>query len=93
MNILMTGAVGDVGQTLVARMKMVKLNTRLANTIICAAVPLSERIPTGLRSPVLSLQATEKLMTSTSLIRFLLSASRSSYDPVYGTAITVFDMC
>ena len=38
MNILMTGAVGDVGQTLVARMKMVKLNNRLANTIICAAV-------------------------------------------------------
>ena len=76
MNVLMTGAVGDVGQTLVARIKMVKLNNRLANTIICAAVPLSERI-TGLRSPVLSLQATEKLMTSTSLIRFLLSANRS----------------
>ena len=93
MNILMTGAVGDVGQTLVAHMKMVKLNNRLANTIICAAVPLSERIPTGLRSPVLSLQSTEKLMTSTSLIRFLLSANRSGYDPVYGPAITVFDMC
>ena len=39
MNVLMTGAVGDVGQTLVARMKMVKLNNRLANPIICAAIP------------------------------------------------------